>query len=359
MQKMDAPEAPVIIFDWDDTLLPTHSGGFGLTAASDGDRQALAKLLTATLKAARSLARVVLITLSKSPWVSISASIYIPSLDVDQLLRDLNIQVYYAGPHLKQLCVQKKQQWCVDLDCRDGAWHGITVSTEAGNLIVSGVEDESEAALWNEARSSPAEGEFSDLIEAGTKIIAVNAVGDAPKDFPRSIQMRLQVETVLRITFEGRYMDRVGPSADAKQQRMTAALEQFYAGAEPNTTWNAISVGDSEAERRAMLGAMQAHVNSEAQRQRGNNIDGDCLEIDRLQPKGLQPKPRAGYCKIVRFRSHPSMNQLSDQLRALLVWMPRLVAYSDDFEHNMFDLAELPGDRPRPSSRISMLRRCS
>lgn len=134
------PEARVIILDWDDTLLPTGflrdalkiysncralgvatqfrrpgmmrknaksparasggssaSGGFPCMAALE----AHANLVRQVLTAARSLGHVAIVTLAERPWVHDSAEHYLPNLNLAQLLRQLDIPVYYAVEYRK------------------------------------------------------------------------------------------------------------------------------------------------------------------------------------------------------------------------------------------------------------------
>eukprot|EP00440_Ansanella_granifera_P027857 gb/GFBE01030268.1/.p1 GENE.gb/GFBE01030268.1/~~gb/GFBE01030268.1/.p1 ORF type:complete len:349 (+),score=40.55 gb/GFBE01030268.1/:1-1047(+) len=104
-----------IIFDWDDTLLPTtfvnsviapsrprgqlyapvtrHSPFYpGLLAVG----QAVRELLTTASK----FGRVALVTLSQRPWVVNSADWFLPGLDLQELLDELQIPVYYASEHV-------------------------------------------------------------------------------------------------------------------------------------------------------------------------------------------------------------------------------------------------------------------
>lgn len=124
-----------IIFDWDDTLLPTsfvtdaikicppkYGGaavcrrngprrgnvrvGGGSKLSKDFPcyealcRQAL--LVEELLRSARGLARVAIVTSATRPWVFESAEQYLPGLDLPGLLRELQIPVYYAHEHQRQ-----------------------------------------------------------------------------------------------------------------------------------------------------------------------------------------------------------------------------------------------------------------
>lgn len=120
------PEANVIIFDWDDTLLPTsflrdalkiypnrsggqsqripgrkskvsRTSGFPCQAAIDSHCDLIRELLLA----ARSVAPVAIVTLAERPWVHDSAEHFLPGLNLKRLLRDLDIPVYYAVEYRK------------------------------------------------------------------------------------------------------------------------------------------------------------------------------------------------------------------------------------------------------------------
>eukprot|EP00418_Pyrodinium_bahamense_P071808 CAMPEP_0179090684 /NCGR_PEP_ID=MMETSP0796-20121207/41385_1 /TAXON_ID=73915 /ORGANISM="Pyrodinium bahamense, Strain pbaha01" /LENGTH=391 /DNA_ID=CAMNT_0020788259 /DNA_START=48 /DNA_END=1223 /DNA_ORIENTATION=+ len=121
-----------IIFDWDDTLLPTsfvcdavkicppkyaatalsrrnglRRGGAKVVAGPRlsqdfpcyGALQKHADLVHQLLTAASGLARVAIVTSASRPWVFESAEQYLPGLDLTGLLQDLQIPVYYAHEH--------------------------------------------------------------------------------------------------------------------------------------------------------------------------------------------------------------------------------------------------------------------
>lgn len=106
-------ERAVLLFDWDDTLLPTSHlkslvkgrrfGNEGPMLPADspivGPLRHHGELIAATLQAARSLGRVAIVTLSTRPWVHASAAWFFPGFDFQMLLGDLDIQIYYAGEH--------------------------------------------------------------------------------------------------------------------------------------------------------------------------------------------------------------------------------------------------------------------
>lgn len=90
-------------FDWDDTLFPMtwyKAVRLGhLPESSTADKKQLqehAELIEASLRTARALGRVAIVTLSNRPWVFTTANHVLPELHIDALLKELGIDVYYA-----------------------------------------------------------------------------------------------------------------------------------------------------------------------------------------------------------------------------------------------------------------------
>lgn len=101
--ELNLEASTVIMLDWDDTLLPTTSIRNRPSTMSRTNRLDLdAKLrrhaaqVELVLRAARSVAHVSIVTLSKRGWVPKSAGLYLPGLDIQALLRELDVTVYYA-----------------------------------------------------------------------------------------------------------------------------------------------------------------------------------------------------------------------------------------------------------------------
>lgn len=65
-------------------------------SALDSTLRSHAKRVEEVLRAAHSVARVSIVTLSKRPWMLRSAERYLPGLDMPALLHELGITVYYA-----------------------------------------------------------------------------------------------------------------------------------------------------------------------------------------------------------------------------------------------------------------------
>mmetsp|Transcript_82738 Transcript_82738/g.184644 ORF Transcript_82738/g.184644 Transcript_82738/m.184644 type:complete len:366 (+) Transcript_82738:184-1281(+) len=128
------PGQMAIIFDWDDTLMPTTFIGdavqicppkYGTSALHSRNRPRSPKnakgckiskdfpcyaalerhsgLVKEALRQARSVAHVAIVTLASRPWVFESAERYLPGLDFPGLLQELEIPVYYAPEHHRPL----------------------------------------------------------------------------------------------------------------------------------------------------------------------------------------------------------------------------------------------------------------
>eukprot|EP00931_Biecheleriopsis_adriatica_P045775 TRINITY_DN26224_c0_g1_i1.p1 TRINITY_DN26224_c0_g1~~TRINITY_DN26224_c0_g1_i1.p1 ORF type:complete len:356 (-),score=73.26 TRINITY_DN26224_c0_g1_i1:29-1096(-) len=107
-----------IIFDWDDTLFPTShleevvepclagvdDGEAPLSEESPfaGQLMEHAEIVRDLLRTARASGRVGIVTLSTRPWVLNSARKYIPWLDIEHLLDELEIPIVYARECLKR-----------------------------------------------------------------------------------------------------------------------------------------------------------------------------------------------------------------------------------------------------------------
>jgi len=122
-----------VILDWDDTLLPTSflrdavkiypafrpnvnrraqrncgksrsgnaMGALGTGFPCQTALETHADLVREVLRTARSMAHVAIVTLAERPWVHESAEQYLPSLNLPQLLEELDIPVYYASDYRK------------------------------------------------------------------------------------------------------------------------------------------------------------------------------------------------------------------------------------------------------------------
>jgi len=115
--KSEVPASPtlsndtaVLIFDWDDTLLPTtFCEGLPPIPNSAAVRSSHLPFFVAlrkhaqnvetVLRAARAVACVSIVTLSKRPWVMQSAERWLLGLDFPALVHELGISIYYANEH--------------------------------------------------------------------------------------------------------------------------------------------------------------------------------------------------------------------------------------------------------------------
>eukprot|EP00928_Gymnodinium_smaydae_P055308 TRINITY_DN38894_c0_g1_i1.p1 TRINITY_DN38894_c0_g1~~TRINITY_DN38894_c0_g1_i1.p1 ORF type:complete len:325 (+),score=68.95 TRINITY_DN38894_c0_g1_i1:153-1127(+) len=118
------PGDTVIIFDWDDTLLPTWfvtevvspclpdlSAEDSVPADSDFAQCLIkhAHMVRETLKAARRIARVGIVTLAQRPWVKSSASKYLLDKNFMKFLKELEIPVVYARECIQRPIVSMAQ----------------------------------------------------------------------------------------------------------------------------------------------------------------------------------------------------------------------------------------------------------
>lgn len=111
------PETACIIFDWDDTLFPTWYIQNVIRPCAAGTDpgcpvpemfvetlRTFADDVASLLRKARSVARVAIVTLAQRPWAEQSARIYLPGLNFDDLIAELDIPLYYARE-----CVRKQE----------------------------------------------------------------------------------------------------------------------------------------------------------------------------------------------------------------------------------------------------------
>lgn len=104
----------VVMFDWDDTLMPTRFVRAVVEPTLPEARAPVppdspffellrqhGELVADTLRAARAVSRVAIVTLSSRPWVHTSAAQFLPGLDLPQLLSELEIPIYYAAEHVR------------------------------------------------------------------------------------------------------------------------------------------------------------------------------------------------------------------------------------------------------------------
>lgn len=100
-QKPTPPKQCLLLLDWDDTLLPTTflrqtPGAMALRPVLAAKLREHAALIEVLLRAAKAVAHVSMVTLSRRPWVLDSAARHLPGLNLPALLHELGIDVYYA-----------------------------------------------------------------------------------------------------------------------------------------------------------------------------------------------------------------------------------------------------------------------
>jgi hypothetical protein len=105
-------EQTVIVLDWDDTLFPTtfvnEAGGLSFHRKNSAKLQEMVEALqkcdnhaVALLQEVHELGYVLIVTLSKQPWVEVSAETYFPK--VARLLKSRQVRVVYASEFQKDL----------------------------------------------------------------------------------------------------------------------------------------------------------------------------------------------------------------------------------------------------------------
>lgn len=106
----------VIVFDWDDTLLPTTAVVNEELTPDKSVLETHAEHVRETLRLAASLGRVAIVTLAARPWLQVSAKRYMPSVDWENLFHELNIPIVYSREVLdKRRMMAASQEPGVDL----------------------------------------------------------------------------------------------------------------------------------------------------------------------------------------------------------------------------------------------------
>eukprot|EP00931_Biecheleriopsis_adriatica_P066569 TRINITY_DN40899_c0_g1_i1.p1 TRINITY_DN40899_c0_g1~~TRINITY_DN40899_c0_g1_i1.p1 ORF type:complete len:357 (+),score=60.30 TRINITY_DN40899_c0_g1_i1:29-1099(+) len=115
LPENEASAGKVLIFDWDDTLLPTTFINNVIAASRPPGRQlspvmeqspfytglaSVARSVRDLLLAASRYGRVGIVTLAQRPWVMSSAECFLPDLRIKELLKELKIPVFYASEHV-------------------------------------------------------------------------------------------------------------------------------------------------------------------------------------------------------------------------------------------------------------------
>ncbi|CAE7257595.1 PTAC2 [Symbiodinium microadriaticum] len=115
------PSETAIIFDWDDTLFPTWHALEVKEHRLPGDKafndslDQLTNTVRDLLTQARSCGRVAIVTLSRRPWVAESATEFMPRLNIEALLDELQIPLIYSRE-----CVKKHHMRSPDGEFEEG-----------------------------------------------------------------------------------------------------------------------------------------------------------------------------------------------------------------------------------------------
>eukprot|EP00440_Ansanella_granifera_P075111 gb/GFBE01081513.1/.p1 GENE.gb/GFBE01081513.1/~~gb/GFBE01081513.1/.p1 ORF type:complete len:521 (+),score=110.75 gb/GFBE01081513.1/:1-1563(+) len=314
-------ENAVIIFDWDDTLLPTtYILGTVLPSLPEEERHgelpdssphaaplaAHAHLVGFLLRAARRSARVAIVSNSLSPWVEASGARYLPGLDLEALLQELEVPVYYARRHVPNIPVNYKvQRWKVFIDRSSGGRIGVDIVPESdGTLTVARIEEGGLMDAWNQAHPS-------EEVLPGDHFGEVNGL-------KTNLAMECRKPQKLHISMFRAVPDR-DPYVEAKRIDMATCLDKFYGRGHSGWKQNVLSIGDATTEQQAIKEVLQNRP---------------------LKPCWKQESPKP-FCKTVNLIDRPSLEQLSNELRILLVWLSRMVEYDKDFDLWMDGLDDL------------------
>lgn len=312
------PANAVIIFDWDDTLLPTtYILGTVIPSLPEEDRAGVlpenseyqeqlaahAHLVQFLLRTARRVARVAIVSNSLSPWVQASAARYLPGVDFEALFEELDMPVYYSRQHISNIPVTYKvDNWDVHLDRRAGGRIGVDIIREFdGSLAVARIEEGGLMEAWNFENPDLA-------VQPGDRFAEVNGNTD-------SLAAECRKQQELRISVYRAVPDR-DPYVEAKRIDMTACLEKFY-GRHAKWQQNVVCIGDAATEQQAIKEVL--HQDSESSR----------------------PRP---LCKTVNLIDTPALEQLSNELRILGVWLDKMVSYPKDFDLFMDQLDDLEAE---------------
>eukprot|EP00933_Yihiella_yeosuensis_P023964 TRINITY_DN18595_c1_g1_i1.p1 TRINITY_DN18595_c1_g1~~TRINITY_DN18595_c1_g1_i1.p1 ORF type:complete len:524 (+),score=90.32 TRINITY_DN18595_c1_g1_i1:52-1623(+) len=311
-------ESAVIIFDWDDTICPTsfimetvipslpkddRSGVLPEDSPDQAPLAAHAHLVGFVLRAARRAARVAIVSNSLSPWVEASSARYMPGLDLEDLLQELDVPVYYSRRHVPGMAVTYQvHKWEVHIDRTTGGRIGVDIIPGAdGSMTVARIEEGGLMNAWNLANPS-------EEIRLGDRLFQVNG-----KTHNLAQECRKQQKLKISVL---RAVPDIDPFVEAKRLDMEDCLERFY-GHCPGWKQNVISIGDSNTEHDALK---------------------EVLRAGEEKFRNWRPTP---LCKTVNLLEHPSLEQLSNELRILLVWLSHMVKYNKDFDLPMVKLDDL------------------
>lgn len=306
IKSSDADAGAVMIFDWDDTLFPTsylfnnfpeRQLGSPVLNLKDlpcyDELVAHAKLVSFVLRAARSVARVAIVTLAMRPWVHTSAERFLPGLDLPSLLQELGVTVHYAtekmGPAVTNV-IGQAETCHVTLDRRETDVHvGVRVRKDIdGGLRITGVCEDGLVHDWNVAHPDQA-------VCAGDRISSVNGCSHG---LAKMCKEKALLEWVVSKTSGFSEQDLL---VEAKGLCMQDALKTLYT---QRKGWNVLAVGDSAIEIEALKDQMQ-----------GQDLD-----------------QAGGFCKTVKLLVEPDLQELRSELQIMMVWLQRLFTHKGSFE---------------------------
>lgn len=217
-QTEEVEEEVVMIFDWDDTLMPSsHITNAWREAAPAPESPCWRSLrrhaciVAATLRAARAAGRVAIVTLAQGGWVHHSAAKFLPGLDLPRLLEELDIPIYYAFDHVPssmatlarssagvrhmlregvdilERCKRSAMQKCLRRICRHRRQLRLNV-VSVGDSTVE--KNALKAVLWSPTASR---------LPAGTHPCKTVKLAEAPRLEHLSEQLRLLVASLPEI----------------------------------------------------------------------------------------------------------------------------------------------------------------
>jgi len=325
-RTIDENTKPVLIFDWDDTLLPTsfitenvvkEYKDIDEDSAIEPDSpfyeelSAHAHLVEFVLRKATELTRVVIVTLSMDPWVAFSARHFLPGLDIERLLLELDIPVYYSRPNYDALMTKltfTKHYWDVELKFPEQkTLVGMSVGRLTdGTMRVLSLDAAGFMASWN-SENDP------DLTPTGVGIRPndhILKVNGKTTNFSEEFKKSLVPSGCLTLCL-ARDVPDFDPHVEAKRLDMEHCLGELY-GAAATSEWNVISIGDSIGEQQALKEIFES-IAAESSR-------ADTAEL---------------LCKTVNLLDRPNVEQLSNELKVLLLWLPKMVHSRKPFDWAM------------------------
>lgn len=173
------------------------------------------------------------------------------------------------------------------------------IPAQAGSdfIRIAKIDENGLIGKWNVA--NPAKQVFP-----GDWITEVNGATTSLADECRQLQV-LQIKIMRAVPDRDPYME-------AKRIDMESCLKKFY-GDQSGQRLNVLSIGDSAAEQMA--------------------VKEVCPRTGVLSQDSL--------CKTVHLLMHPTAEQLSNELKILLVWLSYMVKYDKDFDMAMDSLDAL------------------